>query len=91
MQSVLPVMAGMERDEFALRVAQAIRYFDTKELYIGVDKQLLENAVIMFVLPIDAIRNYKEHFREEPYIGGYLRILVDLYVRALRERAKGWR
>jgi hypothetical protein len=91
-QSALPVMSGMEIDEFALHVAQAIHYFDTKNLNVSGDKFELENAVMPFVFAnIDAIYSYRERFPGEPCIGSYLRTLVDVYARDLSERAKGWR
>jgi hypothetical protein len=92
MQSLLPELAEMERDEFALRVVKAIYYFDSKNLNVSGDKFALENTVMPFVFSnVDAIYSYRERFPGDPCIGFFLRSLVDSYASALSERAKGWR
>jgi len=90
MQSILPSIAEMERDEFALRVEDAARYFDAKTLNIAGDESQIEDAVILFVLPIEAVHKYRQRFPGEPYIGNYLRILSASYAEALSERGRGW-
>jgi hypothetical protein len=63
MQSLLPALAEMERDEFARRVAQAIHYFDAKNVNVSGDKFGIEVAVMQFVFPnLDAMYSYRERF-----------------------------
>ncbi len=91
MQSCFPSLAGTAKDEFARRVHQAILDFDARAFDVSGDRLSLERSIISFVLPnTDAIRNYMTHFRGDPYIGGYLRSLVDSYAKVMNERATHW-
>jgi hypothetical protein len=92
MQSRFPSLSGTSKDEFARRIALAIRDFEAKGFNVSGGKQTLERAIISFVLPdMGDVRDYMKRSHGDPYIGSYLFILADSYAKAMDEHAAGWK